>query len=99
MEEHRECLDTLKAGIRAALRKESLASTSDKPAGDVADALLLIERTLRGQTCFFGGCVFAPDKACIVLLNLLKLLPEPPFEAVAPALISTISQLVEQRVR
>lgn len=95
--EHRECAETLKDGIRQALmstlhirRLESLSNPDDAHA-----ALQLIQRTLQGQTCRFGNHIFSKNMGCILLLNLLKLLPEPACESVAHTLVDTAAQLAE----
>ncbi|CAE7510541.1 unnamed protein product, partial [Symbiodinium pilosum] len=73
LDEHRECLETLKASLR-----EALIFLKQRRGEDEAKrALELMERTLQGETCCFGSHFFAFKQASVVLLMCLKLLPEP----------------------
>eukprot|EP00931_Biecheleriopsis_adriatica_P035102 TRINITY_DN20226_c0_g1_i1.p1 TRINITY_DN20226_c0_g1~~TRINITY_DN20226_c0_g1_i1.p1 ORF type:complete len:2907 (-),score=625.03 TRINITY_DN20226_c0_g1_i1:107-8827(-) len=94
--EHKQCLEVLKTGLREALKSLKLRKGTNVAGEDAALTLHLIEKSIQGQTCFFGNQVFIKKQACVVLLNLLRLIPEPAFECYAGALVRTISQVIEQ---
>lgn len=96
-ENHRTSLNRIKEAIKRIL-KLSLNPSPGKQAEivHVERMLLLIQRTLQGQTCAFGAQIFDIRWACIILLNLIKVFPEPHFRPVSEVLVETTAQLVEQ---
>jgi len=101
--QHQPCIEELKFGLREALAvlvppKGALGGddVGSIVVQDVLYAIALVKKTLLGQSCLLGAHLFNARQVCLILLRLIRLLPEPAFEAVTLELVDLAAVVVQQ---